>query len=108
MGAIPGSYASYGGWGTATLTMHPDGTFVEVWQFKNEFSGKTEGKGSSQGTWRNLGRDWLTRNIALTSFKGLAEYDRDHIPGNTEANVMGYGGVTSLEIDAGSDIVFRK
>jgi hypothetical protein len=108
VGAIPGSYTSDGVWGTATLTMHPDGTFIEGWQFKNEYSGKPEGQGATHGTWRNEGRDWLTRNIVFTSFKGLAEYDRDHLPGNRGANVMGYGGVTSLEIDAGSDIVFRK
>jgi hypothetical protein len=108
LGAIPGAYASEGVWGAATLTMKPDGTFVEVWQFKNDFTGKPEGQGVSQGTWRNEGRDWLARDITLTSFKGLAEYDRDHAPGNRGANVMGYGGVTSMEVDAGSDIVFRK
>jgi len=108
VGAIAGSYTSDGAWGTATLTMHADGTFVEGWLFKNEYSRKPEGQGATHGTWRNEGRDWLTRNISLTSFKGLAEYDRDHIPGFHGANVMGYGGVTSLEIDAGSDIVFRS
>ena len=106
--AISGSYTSTGVWGTATLTMHPDGTFVEIWQFRNEYNGKPEGQGVTQGIWRNERRDWLTRNIELKSFKGLAEYDRDHVPGATGANVMGYGGVTSIEIDSGSDIVFRK
>jgi hypothetical protein len=108
MGAIPGSYVSEGVWGTATLTMHPDGTFVEEWKFKNEYSGKPEGQGVIHGNWRDEGRDWLTRDIDLTSFKGLAEYERDHVPGNRGGNVLGYGGVTSLEVDAGSDIIFRK
>jgi hypothetical protein len=108
VGAIPGSYTSNGVWGTATLTMHPDGTFVEAWQFRNEYNGTPEGQGVTQGTWRDEGRDWLTRNIDLKPFKGLAEYSRDRIPGATGANVMGYGGVTSIEVDAGSDIVFRK
>jgi hypothetical protein len=106
--AIPGSYTSSGVWGTATLTMQPDGTFVEGWRFTNEYNGKPEGQGEIHGTWSNEGRDWLTRNIDLKSFKGLAEYDRNHIPGITGANVMGYGGVTLIEVDAGSDIVFRK
>ena len=88
--------------------MQPDGTFVETWRFRNEYNGTPEGEGVTQGTWRNAGRDWLTRNIELKSFKGLAEYDRDHVPGVTGANVMGYGGVTSIEVDSGSDIVFRK
>lgn len=108
LNAIPGSYASSGVWGNASLTMHPDGTFVEVWRFTNEYNGTPEGQGVTQGIWRNEGRDWLTRNIDLTSFKGLAEYDRGHVPGAHGANVMGYGGVTSIEVDSGSDIVFRK
>jgi hypothetical protein len=86
----------------------PDGTFVEVWQFKNEYSGKPEGEGAIDSTWRDEGRDWVTRDIALTRFKGLAEYDRNHVPANRGGNVMGYAGVTSLEFDAGSEIVFRK
>jgi len=108
VGAISGSYISEGVWGTASLTMHEDGTFVEVWHFTNEYNGKSEGQGESRGTWRNEGRDWLTRNIALTSFKGLAELDRDRLPGNNGANVMGYGGATLIEVDSGADIVFRK
>ena len=108
VGAIPGSYTSSGVWGTAILTMHPDGTFVENWRFTNEYNGKPEGQGVIEGTWSNEGRDWLTRNIHLKSFKGLAEYDREHVARTTGANVMGYGGVTSIEVDAGSDIVFRK
>ena len=88
--------------------MHSDGTFVESWRFKNEYTGKPEGQGVTQGIWRNEGRDWLTRNIEFRSFKGLAKYDRDHVPSTTGANVMGYGGVNSIEVDSGSDIVFRK
>ena len=108
LGAIAGSYTSDGVWGTASLTMHPDGTFVEVWRFRNAYNGKPESEGESRGTWRDGGRDWLTRNITFTSFKGLAEWDRHNLPGNTGANMLGYGGVTQIEVDSGSDIVFRK
>ena len=108
VGAIPGSYTSNGIWGTATLTMQLDGTFVETWRFRNQYNGKPEGEGVTRGTWRTTGRDWLTRDIQLETFKGLAEYSRDRTAGITGANVMGYGGVTSIEVDAGSDIVFRK
>jgi hypothetical protein len=107
-GAIAGSYKSTGVWGTATLTMRQDGTFIETWRFKNEYNDKPEGEGVTQGTWRDAGRDWMTRDIDLQSFRGLAEYDRDHGPGASRANVMGYGGVTAIEVDTGSDIVFRK
>lgn len=106
VGAIPGSYTTNGVWGNATLRMHSDGTFVETWRFKNEYSGKLEGEGLTQGTWSNAGRDWLTRNIDFEAFKGLAEYSRGSDAGAARANVMGYGGVTSIEVDAGSDIVF--
>jgi hypothetical protein len=108
VGAIAGSYTSNGVWGAATLTMQPDGTFVEAWRFRNEYNGKSEGEGLTRGTWRNAGRDWLTRDIELETFRGLAEYSRGHAVGITRANVMGYGGVTSIEVDAGSDIVFHK
>lgn len=108
LGAIAGSYTSAGVWGTASLTMHPDGTFVEVWHFRNVYNGRPEGEGESRGTWRDDGRDWLTRNIVFMSFKDLAERDRDHRPSNIGANVMGYGGITQIEVDSGADIVFRK
>ena len=108
LGAIPGAYTSSGVWGTATLTLHPDGTFVEGWHFTNEYNRKFEGQGETHGTWSNGGRDWLTRNIDLQPFRGLAEYARDQIPSITSANVTGYGGVTSIEVDTGADIVFRK
>ncbi|AFL90472.1 hypothetical protein Terro_4269 [Terriglobus roseus DSM 18391] len=106
--AVPGQYTSNGTWGTAALSMQGDGTFVEVWHFRNEYNGKPVGEGVAHGTWRDAGRDWLTRNIELEGFRGLAEHDRDRSAGLSGANVMGYGGGTSIEIDAGSEIVFRK
>jgi hypothetical protein len=108
IGAIAGSYTSNGVWGTATLTMQRDGTFVETWRFMNEYNGKPEGEGVTRGTWHDAGRDWFTRDIELEGFKGLAEYSRDRAAGNTGANVTGYGGATSIEVDAGSDIFFQK
>jgi len=108
VGAIPGSYKAVGVWGSATLTMRPDRSFVEAWNFKNAYNGKPEGEGMIQGTWRTAERDWLTRDIYLGPFKGLAEYDRNHVPATHSANVMGYSGFTLIELDAGSDIVFSK
>jgi hypothetical protein len=74
----------------------------------NEYNGKPEGHGEMHGTWSNDERDWLTRDIDLKSFRGLAEHDRSQSPGAHGANVMGYGGETSMEIDGGPEIVFRK
>jgi hypothetical protein len=106
--AIPGSYKSNGVWGSAKLKILPDGTFIEEWHFTNAYTGKREGDGEIRGAWRDLGRDWLTRDIELGSFKQLAEYSRDSPVGIIGANVMGYSGSTAVEVDAGSDIVFTK
>jgi hypothetical protein len=108
IGAIPGSYTCNGVWGSATLKMESDGSFVEVWQFRNEYNDKPEGQGMIRGIWRNVGRDWLTRDIDLTPFKGLAKPSRDRVSGPFRATVRGYGGVTSVEVDVGADIVFWK
>jgi hypothetical protein len=106
--AIPGSYTSDGVWGSAKLRILSDGTFVETWHFTNAYTGKSEGDGETHGTWSDKGRDWLTRDIELGAFKQLAEYNRDRPADITGANVMGYSGSTSIEVDAGSDIVFIK
>ena len=106
--AIPGSYESSGAWGTATLNMQANGRFEEHWKFSNEYNGKPEGEGTITGQWDDKGRDWFTRDIGLNPFVGLAEYDRDHKPGRGSGIVMGYGGTTSIEVDSGADIVFRK
>jgi hypothetical protein len=106
--AIPGSYKADGVWGTATLSIRADGTFVEIWKFKNAYNEKSEGEGQIRGTWRTKGRDWFTRDLYLEPFKGLAEYDRDRSPGTSWAYVMGYSGFTAIEVDVGADIVFWK
>jgi hypothetical protein len=106
--AVPGSYASEGVWGAATLTMRLDGSFVESWRLTNAYDGKGAGEGVTQGTWRDAGRDWLTRDIDLEPFKGLAEYSRSRVPSIARVSVRGYGGITSIEVDAGADIVFWK
>ena len=106
--AIPGSYKCNGVWGSAKLKILPDGTFIEEWHFTNEYNGKPEGDGEIRGNWRDMGRDWLTRNIELGSFKQLAEFSRDSPVGIIGANVMGYSGSTAVEVDTGSDIVFTK
>lgn len=108
VGAIPGLYNCHGEWGSATLKMVSDGVFVEVWQFKNEYNDKPEGQGMIRGIWRNAGRDWLTRELDLRPFKGLAEPSRNRVAGPIGATMRGYGGVTSIEVDVGSDIVFTK
>jgi hypothetical protein len=106
--AVPGLYSSSGVWGRATLNVWPDGTFHETWSFRNEYNGKSEGDGAIQGRWRDSGRDWLTRNITLEPFQGLASYDRGHPPRSSQSNVMAYGGRTVIEVDTGSDITFAK
>ena len=106
--AVPGAYKAGGVWGNATLNLRNDGTFDETWQFKNEYSGKAEGAGSSNGRWHDKGRDWLTRDITLDPFTPLAEYGRGHEPYPISAIVAGYGGVTSIEVDQGADISFFK
>jgi hypothetical protein len=108
VGAIPGKYAADGVWGNATLEMQRDGYFVETWHFKNESNGRPEGDGSAKGRWRDAGRDWLTRDIVLESFRPLAEYDRNRGVGAWKAIVMGYGGIISIEVDSGADIAFSK
>ena len=106
--AVPGRYVANGVWGNATLEMQRDGTFVETWHFKNEYNGKAEGDGSTQGHWRDEGRDWLTRNIVLEPFTPLAHYDRGKTYRTNSGIVTGYGGVTLIEVDSGADIAFRK
>ena len=108
LAAVPGLYTSSGVWGRATLRISPDGSFKEAWEFTNEYNGKSEGEGAIQGRWRDSGRDWLTRNITLQPFQGLASYDRGHSPRGSLSNVMAYGGHTVIEVDTGSDIVFAK
>jgi hypothetical protein len=106
IGAVPGRYVADGVWGNATLEVRQDGDFVETWHFKNEYNGKAKGDGSTQGHWRDEGRDWLTRDIVLEPFTPLAEYDRDHTYSTNRAIVTGYSGATS--IDPGADITFVK
>jgi heme/copper-type cytochrome/quinol oxidase subunit 2 len=106
--AIPGTYEAQGVWGTATLTMKQDGTFEETWHFLNEYNGKAEGDGSTKGQWHEDGRDWLTRNITLEHFASLAEYDRNHAEESRNVIVMGYGGVTAIDVDSGANITFFK
>jgi hypothetical protein len=38
--AIPGTYTANGVWGSSTLEIRRDGTFVETWRFKNEYNDK--------------------------------------------------------------------
>jgi hypothetical protein len=108
IGAIPGTYKANGVWGDASLELRVDGTFNEVWHFKNEYSGKPEGAASGAGHWRDEGRDWLTREIVLDPFTPLAEYNRGHTPGADSAIVTGYSGATSIEVDLGADITFFR
>jgi hypothetical protein len=108
IGAVPGEYAAEGVWGSAKLEMHPDGSFLETWHFKNEYSGKPEGDGSTQGRWHDQGRDWLTRDIVLEPFTPLAGYNRSSLPGAQVAIVTGYSGGTSIEVDLGADITFFR
>jgi hypothetical protein len=106
--AIPGTYTADGVWGSSTLEIRRDGTFVETWRFKNEYNDKPEGQGSAKGSWRDEGRDWLTRDVSLDPFKPLAGNSRDNLSGSVRANVMGYGFVTLIEVDPGANIVFQK
>ena len=76
--AIQGRYAAEGDWGSATLEVLRNGTFIETWYFKNEYNGKAAGDGSMQGQWRDAGRDWLTRDIVLEHFTPLDEHEREH------------------------------
>jgi hypothetical protein len=108
VGAIPGIYKADGVWGDATLNLRDDGTFIETWHFRNEFSGRAEGSGSGNGRWLDRGRDWLTRDIVLDPFTPLAAYNRGHAPYADSAIVAGYGGSTSIEVDLGADIAFFK
>lgn len=108
LGAVPGTYRAEGVWGKATMQIRPNGTFTETWQFKNEYTGKPEGDGSREGTWRDSRRDWFTRDIVLSPFKPLAEYDRAHIFKSFTATMEGYSGRTAMNVDYGSDIYFVK
>jgi hypothetical protein len=108
VGALPGKYRAEGVWGNATLELNQDSKFIETWHFKNEYNGKVESDGSPQGQWNDDGRDWLTRNIVLEHFRPLASYDRGIKDQSPYANVMGYGGSISIEVDAGAEIMFVK
>ena len=88
--------------------MKQDGTFEETWRFSNEYSGKAEGGGSTNGQWHDEGRDWFTRNIELEHFISLAGYDRKRAAGSISAIVIGYGGITAIDVDAGANITFSK
>jgi len=107
LGAVPGGYSAQGVWGNATLTIRPDNTFTEKWTFVNEYNGKPEGDGVTDGTWHDGGRGWFTRTIVLTKFKGLASYIRDRPPSTNYVILMGYSS-GGLDVDSGADIVFFK
>ncbi len=108
LGAMPGEYKSDGVWGSAALEVSADGSFIETWHFRNEYTGQSEGDGSMHGRWRDGGREWLTRNVFLEPFTPLAQYDRGKIYRSNPVNVQGYGGFTALEVDLGADITFWK
>lgn len=88
--------------------MRRDGHFSETYRFTNEYTGKPEGEGSSEGTWHDRGRDWLTRDLVLEHFVLLAGFQRKQGAGTANPTVLGYAGTTAIEVDPGSDIAFFK
>lgn len=108
VGALPGSYMAAGAWGSANLEIHKDGSFLEQWSFLNEYTGKFEGTGSSQGVWKAAERSWFERKITFEPFRPLAEYDRKHTFRSLQASVEGYSGTMAINVDSGADIYFFR
>ncbi len=105
-----GSYTSDGVWGTATLAMQRTETFVEEWQFKNEYSGKPErSRRQHMARGATKGETGIDTKHRLDIFQGIG---RIRPRPSTRKPWSQRNGVTGasppLEIDAGSDIVFRK
>ena len=101
---IPGSYSAQGSWGSSTLVLRPDHTFVQ----ETKFLGASAPM-KINGIWTTDGRSLLNQNLTLKPFVLLGPYHRGRI-----VEVMGtsFGPVLltglGIEVDTGANIVYRK
>lgn len=107
--AVVGVYKASGVWGTSTLSLNADHTFIQVIHFRNPYSGQPNSPKEIEGHWKNLGRNGFSQGIELETFIGLAPWDRGKKYVSFPAS---YGPVAlsglGIEVDTGANIVYRK
>jgi hypothetical protein len=98
--AIPGHYVATGSWGTSTLDLNPDGTFIQSVALQG--GAKTE---LNAGKWEVIGpiRYLVSRPIALRS---VVDFSQAQVGISSKHNLYTYvecSGLGPMRIDINSD-----
>jgi hypothetical protein len=113
---IPGSYSAEGVWGSSTLILKKDHTFVQEVRFMEydeppvaPYPRHTTMSKSVTGTWEEYGRSWFDQKLGIKPFISLLRLDN----GKTyESFPASFGPVAltglGIEIDISRGIVYRK